>query len=138
MRIKPKTAYMVEVFGLVVILLSVGWQVFIEEDSQELAREAEIIQLNEKLDDIWLYVGRIGGAVTQDSSVGSVADYETLNKHWRYVSQETNFDYTARLFRLIRGILFLFGTVMLSIGRYYELRERLETRAQPSINSSRE
>jgi len=137
MKINSKIASIVEVIGLLIVVLSIGWQVFAEDNFQDDARRNEMIQLNIKLDNIWLYLGKIGIATTDDETSMWVTDYEVLNEQWQYVNQENNFDEVARASSLIRGILFLIGTAMLSFGRYYELQERNKTDLPKTKKKSR-
>jgi hypothetical protein len=122
MKINPRIIFKIEALGLLLILLTIGWQVFVEDHVHELSHQNDIVQINMKLDDIWRYIGKIGSATTNDQTMGVTADFSTFNKSWTYAPGEDNFDEKAELYRKIRGLSYLIGTLMLSLGRYQELR----------------
>ena len=126
MSISPRLAFRAEILGLILVLLSVGWQLFLEETTSELLADTHTYQMNEKLNLLWVYLGKLGRNALKDEPVRVVADYGDLDKHWQSLEREADFvAKQAAIFRDVRIALFLAGSLLLLIGRFYELEERL-------------
>lgn len=129
MRLGPKTAYRVEVAGLLLVLVSLGWHELIEEPVSDIHANAKHYEVNERFELVWRYLHGLRGEIVEKKvpSSQSALDYNYLKDRWsRLAIEKDNVARQSEVFRGIRIVLFLVGSVLLTVGRYYELHLRLE------------
>jgi hypothetical protein len=127
MPLKPKTAVRIEVAGLVLVLLSLGWQLFIEEPIAGIYSGAKEYEVNERLELVWGYLQALREEVVEHRQPGG-RDYNYLQGQWnRLAAQKDVVANQADIARTVRVALFILGSVMLAIGRYYELQQRVSS-----------
>lgn len=125
LTLKPKTAVKIEVVGLIFVLLSLGWQVFIEEPVAEIYAEAREYETNERLELLWAYLKNLRDELVEQRPPSS-RDYNYLQGRWNQLpGQEDAVARQADVARYVRIAFFLLGSVMVTVGRYSELRERV-------------
>ena len=89
MLMSLKTAKKAEAVGMLLVLCSIGWQVFLEDVVQDIALDAEIYSIDQKIDNLWMYVGQIGQAILHDEPPRWTS-YDTLNKGWDWGMRSTD------------------------------------------------
>lgn len=125
MLMSLKTAKKVEAVGMLLVLCSIGWQVFLEDVVQDIALDAEIYSIDRKIDNLWMYVGQIGQAILHDKPTRSTSSYDILNEGWDWGMRSTDSVRGQRqFFQYVRGALFLIGSILTAVGRYYEITNR--------------
>ncbi len=55
--LRKKPAYAAEIVGLLLVLLSIGSQVFLEDVVKDIAQGTALLKIHEKLDIMWRHVG---------------------------------------------------------------------------------
>lgn len=129
-----RLAVRAEITGLILVLLSAGWQLFLEDKTSALLADTHAYQQNEKLNLLWMYLGKLGRNALKDEPVRVIADYGDLDRHWQSLEREADaVAKQAEIFRNIRIILFLTGSLLLLIGRSHELEERLRQAGMQSV-----
>ena len=80
----------IEGVGLLLILLSFFIQL-IESDIESEVREAQFYQTQIKLDRLWIIVSKEYSEKHPDLNVHSAIDFESINKDWKYYSQDKEY-----------------------------------------------
>ena len=112
----------IETAGLILLLLSFGWQTF-EEDINSLSNDVDTYQVHEKLDKIWSVLTDLyshSDANTSNTHVLSSFDVE-LNG-WKYwgdmLKEKERVDFQSKLFGGIRIGLYLIGSFLLIVPKF--------------------
>jgi len=114
-----------ELAGIALLLAAVGWQLFFEDVVQDIASESYLLQIDRKLDDLWLYHSFIGQRLG-DRDTPATKTWGGFDQQWRRFEPLTrDVLRQADLFRGIRSLMFVLGSALVTIGRYGELRGRL-------------
>lgn len=90
MLMSLKTAKKAEAVGMLLVLCSIGWQVFLEDVVQDIVLDAEIYSIDRKMDNLWIYVGQIGQAILHNEPLRS-ASYDTFNEGWDWGMRSTDY-----------------------------------------------
>jgi hypothetical protein len=139
MRIRTQTAARVEVAGLLLVLLALGWQMFLEEPVAGLYSGAKEFEVNERLEIVFRYMQGLRTEVVERQPPPPGLEYNHLKDTWnRLDSRNSGVAKQASFMRYVRVILFLIGSVLLSVGRYSELQRRLleHTPTNPTSGSA--
>jgi hypothetical protein len=129
-----KTAIYVELIGAAIILASAGWELFIERPLQEMQHASDRFRIENKLDVLWLQSMVIRHKVDPDTKYVGVIDPVDVNaagmwplasdrSEMKTVSEQANYS------SLIRGLLFLIGSVLLITARRHELTNKKDRTA---------
>lgn len=129
MNLSPKNAFIAEMMGIVLIILASGWQVFLQQTVEDLNFESAVYELSTKLDYLLMYTGQIGYSVIKDEPLRWTADWGELNE--RFIALRRSRENVRRqsdLFRQIAGVTFILGTLLVSVGRYHEIKDRFRSK----------
>ncbi|HXD94355.1 MAG TPA: hypothetical protein VNX01_14210 [Bacteroidia bacterium] len=70
--------------GLILLLISFGWQVF-QQDISDLAKEQQDCQIHEKLDHLWFILGDLyTHSSANNSSSITQSDFDVISRNWKY------------------------------------------------------
>lgn len=113
--------------GAVLILLSVGWQVLLEDVAKSIELDTRFYQVNEKLDYLWIYSGYVGQKYLDEFPLTS-SNYGTLDNMWNQLGDvHKKVRDQADFFGNIRAWIFVIGSVLLLFAQYR--RNEIELRA---------
>lgn len=112
----------IEGWGLILILLGFGWQVF-QGDLNDLASEQRDFQIHEKLDDTWILLGDIyTHSKSNNTTVLTTANYEVIDKNWKYWSslkaERERVEFQSTVFLIIQFLLYVTGSILIIIPKF--------------------
>ena len=122
---KRNTAIRVELIGAILVLVSVGWELFIERPTIDLQQDATSFRIEDKLDQMWIQIGAIRDKI--DPTPGFTSSTESpfeASKRWHMSGDRSELKLVstqARVSTAIRGLLFAVGSIMLIVARRHEL-----------------
>lgn len=123
MHNKLKLWQRLQISGLILLLGSIGWQVFIADQLRDLHEDTKRYIIDQKLDNIWMYLGAIGYKIRQDEPTRVTADYAQFNESWnRLPKGEERVKSQASFAIWVTRIFYLLGTVLMLVGRYLEMK----------------
>lgn len=112
-----RTFLKLEITGGVLLLVSIGWQLFLSDPLSEVATRADFYELHEKIDVIWNYLGFIGSKVG-DSSVASSGYGQHTKSYGRAQAGDRKLRQQQELLRIVASILYLIGSALVLLGEY--------------------
>ncbi len=112
----------IEGIGLILLLLSFGWQAF-QQDISDLAKDQQDYQIHEKLDNIWnvitdMYTHSSSNTSNASTKVNIEAALENWKLYGNILSERTTVEYQAKLFLTIQIILYILGSICLIIPKF--------------------
>lgn len=116
-----------EGWGLILILVSFGWQ-FLEVNLTELSNEVDKYQLHEKVDDLYMIIADVySHSEFNNSQVRSSVDFETINKNWKYwnglKNEKESLVGQLKWTFYLKSLLFIIGSIFLIIPKFRPLKE---------------
>lgn len=113
-----------EGYGLILILLSFGWQM-LEQDLSNLSTTVDKYQIHEKLDKIYMITSDIYSQSELSKSKNepyTSADFSEILKNWKdwgYLEKEKEtVNWQLEFSMVIRSIVFIIGSVLLIIPKF--------------------
>lgn len=122
-----KGSAIAETIGLVLILASIGWRLFITQPSVDLAQQEDFLRIEQKLNVMWHYLGEVHGRSTTVDSINAISDHANASKRFHQFDRADDWEEIANRQQMVSGIFFLLGTALVSYGRYAELSARTST-----------
>ncbi len=121
-----RVAIVIELLGLFLVLLAAGFQLFIAVPLSDAAQEGAVVRTEERIKYIWLYLG-------EESKTKSPVE---LRDRYNHLDQSVSRveDWGIRLKRqsdtakTIYALVFLFGSMLLILGRYLEWSSQTKQR----------
>lgn len=114
-----------ELMGLAMVLLSAGWEFFVERTLTDISQDAKFYRVERKLDELWWQVGAIRTQVDPDPKYAlRVQSYAEASERWSYAGYPAEFEGLLRqtaFAKRLRSIGFLFGSVLLLVARGFDL-----------------
>ena len=120
----------IEVIGLLLLLISFGWQCF-EDNSNEAVYEAHILNINEKLDAIWaaaydevVHTDRFQTECLRngnmplfwfnylDANVRTFKDWSSIKEELSVIETQRDFGWTCRV------VLYILGSILIMIPKF--------------------
>jgi|ERR1700720_1646224 len=118
----------IELTGLAIVLLSAGWEFFIERELSDISQDAAFYRIERKLDNLWWQVGAIRYRVEPNPGYSeSVISHPEASKEWPFAGYKAEFEGLSRqtaLAKKLRAIGFLCGSVLLLFARAFELFDK--------------
>jgi hypothetical protein len=111
-----------EAFGLVLILISFGWQTF-ENHANSIIKNSDLYDIHEKLDKTW---GIIADQYSKDNETTTTvySNYENSVKTWKYWNElkrhKKSVEGQAQISSEIRGFLYIIGSVLILIPKFQD------------------
>ena len=113
-------AKLFELIGLVVLLFTAGWQFLIEDVAKQQVTAGRIFILDEKVDTIWGYLRDLG---TSNDPEHLREAHERANKYFETTETFLGlWPAQSEIFSGVRTVLYVFGSLMLIFGKYFEYR----------------
>lgn len=128
-NLHKKMYHWFEPIGLVLLLLSFGWQC-LDEHTNQMKVESYMYETNEKLLYVWMgiYDEALHSNRYRGKAVVSV-NYDSLNeyiKDWGEVKNEmATLDSQANLFFRIRVVLYVIGSIFIILAKWPTPKERI-------------
>lgn len=115
-----------ELIGMVLILVSAGWQVFIERPFTDAATSNRQYQLDRKFDTIWMVLADAHIHQFPDrSDTAMTTNVDVLIRDWDYATSTkyAYFEWLTKWVNLITAILFFSGSTFIIYGKWLETKE---------------
>jgi len=118
--------HVVELLGMLLVLLSAGYQVFFATSSQSLANDEALLDVRQKVDTIWDYIGNYSQlpSETENDSVARQQLHGDLNKQFFQFDKAHTWQTIATVDSQIAGAMFCLGSILLLLSRYEELTHK--------------
>jgi hypothetical protein len=107
--------------GAILLLVSVGWQIFFTETLESMTRSLEWLRLNEKMEQLHYRQGQLQKEMEyrlHGLETTSAAQAEPLSPEWNPSPHEESLDQVERQYRLLWRVkvgMFLLGSVLLIV-----------------------
>ena len=121
--LNDRRAAIAEVVGLAFILVSVGWQFFVERPAVELNQGVGEFETYQRLQLIWDYL-----EATADTVASRPETYESLDGRWPLWNGSAGSvaESQAAVSQHVTFALFLLGSILTIVGRGYEIKDRFK------------
>ena len=124
---KNRKTIVLELAGLVIVLLTAGWEFFVERNLTDISQDASFYRIERKLDGLWEQVGAIRERVEPNPSVQTLTiTHADASKEWPFAGDKREFESLVRQTQFaknLRGLAFVCGSLLLLIARGLQLRE---------------
>jgi hypothetical protein len=120
-----KAATRLELIGALLVLMSAGWELFIERPVLDIQQDQVSFRIENKLDFLWLQVGAIRHKVEPDGNFAWTISPSDASKEWPASGDRRDLERVSRqatYAKAFRGLLFLIGSLMLIGARRDELQ----------------
>lgn len=117
-----------EGFGLILLLLSFGWQM-LEQDLSNLSSEVDKYQTHEKLDHLYnLIADMYSTSESNRSETNVMANFPYIVKDWKYWDdinkQKESILRQTKTSTIFRSLMYLIGSVLIIVSKFKK-RERI-------------
>ena len=137
MQLSKSSACKMEIVGMLLVLISVGSQMFVLEPVRNMETDTSIYVVNTKLDNVWLYLGGIGSNILNDKPLRLPTSWGLLNESWRDTTVVgRDIEKQSEIIGYVVGVLFLFGSALISVGRYHELMSSIDSKIASSTQNA--
>lgn len=111
-----------EGFGLILILLSFGWQL-LEINLTDLSNEVDKYQLHEKIDGLYMLIAdAYSNSEFNNSQIRSSANFKSINKNWKYwyglKQEKENVVGQMKWTFYLKSFIFIIGSILLIIPKF--------------------
>ncbi len=124
---KNRKTIVLELAGLVIVLLTAGWEFFVERKLTDISQDASFYRIERKLDGLWEQVGAIRERVEPNPSYQTLTiSHADTSKEWPFAGDKREFESLARqteFAKNLRGLAFVCGSLLLLIARGLQLRD---------------
>jgi len=125
--LRTKPLYFAEILGLVLVLASAGWQVFLEDVARDIAVGCAHLRIEQKLWIVWHYMGYLDQEYWQHNPDRMRDDYYKLDKEFLELgTRESYVEQQVGTFASIRAWMFIAGSALVAIGRYAQISDRVK------------
>ena len=116
-----KSLNRIEGFGLILILLSFGWQVF-KDDLVGISQKNDFYLLHEKIDNFWNVYSEDFSKRFPEKGPIIHTDFQYLSSQWKPYSEHLKINQKLegqiRIFSTIAIVFFVIGSVLIIIPKY--------------------
>ena len=123
MRFPLAKRHVVELLGMLFVLLSAGYQVFLVAPSQSQASDESLLNIRQRVDTVWTYIGQYSHLIsdTEKDAYDRYQLHNDLSAQYFQFDKENAWQTIADTDSKIAGVMFMLGSLLLLISRYLEL-----------------
>jgi hypothetical protein len=118
-----------QIVGMILLLIATGWQLLLSDPISKMIPDGKLYNIEEKLEYLWAYTGKIGHRVLDTSGININDDYNDFNVRWAELNREnTTLKKQASIFNAIRLFLYVTGSGLFIYGKHLELKTRFSSK----------